>query len=497
MVNKRMMAVAAVLVLAVPAFGAAATIYVPNPTPEQLVEGHTVFTVIQVAINTTTTQARFAAAVAVLVRESTANQNTFRFPGVLWFNDQYLVNPTEPASSQQSYRYPCGGAVLAVNQNDPDPRLLLANINGQTVSPYGSQGTAPFDFVGGQGNGTENATVGIDTSGTPPALPNVFTDATVGVLAGADYKESYLITDPNDHTWIIDRYDGYTRYGTGGAGTSIYNYPVWAVNMQGLAAFIPDDGTLSCMPYVDDAVSTVYTAAGVSGGIPGWPSAVTQNTSISNPPYPSNATNQVSCHYGLGTSANMPAQDTPCAGYNDPAGGYCYQGKATSTTPCSDKSVYPTRLYNALLYFKLEDLKVAGNPITHDGANTDTNGCAADTTEWSCPNGDDNAEGNSHPFNPYGNSATAPSSAPWTSMACPAGFAGTNPVNHGGSAAQDAGQPALCDHVHATREIDLYFDATSRPLTPVARHFDVTDTEGSTAPFAGTGDGSVPPPSNV
>ena len=46
MFNNRMLAVAAVLALAVPALGAAAPMVVSTATPEQLVEGHTVFTVI-------------------------------------------------------------------------------------------------------------------------------------------------------------------------------------------------------------------------------------------------------------------------------------------------------------------------------------------------------------------------------------------------------------------------------------------------------------------
>ncbi|HET6403335.1 MAG TPA: hypothetical protein VFH78_01705, partial [Candidatus Thermoplasmatota archaeon] len=77
------------LVMAVPALGAATPIVVP-PVPEQLVEGHTVFTVIEIVAVTATNETRFAAAVAVLVREYQARNAAQRFPGVLWFNDQYL-----------------------------------------------------------------------------------------------------------------------------------------------------------------------------------------------------------------------------------------------------------------------------------------------------------------------------------------------------------------------------------------------------------------------
>src|SRR5260221_11219859 len=109
------------VLMVVPALGAATPIVAP-PVPEQLVEGHTVFTVIEQVKTTAQSQAEYAAAVAVLVREATAVIQNDRFPGVLWFNDQYLADPIKPDNAQTSTRYPCTGAVLAVNAGDAEPR---------------------------------------------------------------------------------------------------------------------------------------------------------------------------------------------------------------------------------------------------------------------------------------------------------------------------------------------------------------------------------------
>jgi hypothetical protein len=506
MVNKRMLAVAAVLVLAVPALGAAATVYVAGPQPEQLVEGHTVFTVIQVAVNTTTVQAKFAAAVAVLVRENLNANSNFRFPGVLWFNDQYLVNPSSPTAATASYRYPCGGAVMAVNKGDPDPRLILANINdGSSPITGAQQGSSQHDYLTGVGYGSDHSVVGVNPTG-----PTVYSDAGLSILTntGGDYKESYYITDPNDHGWTIDKYTGYTRMGVGGQ-SKVYNFPVWVVNLMGGPAFIPDDGKTDCQPYVDTLLNTINPPPAVRSAIQDTPENLTHNYACAQ-----GGSRQAPFVGGVSYPLDMPARDQPCAGYAEPAGnspsgagtpgnngsgGYCYDGNTHQVgSDCKNKALYPTRIYNALLYFHLEDLRTPGTPITHDGANGDTNGCQTGT-EWACPNNDDNAEGNSHPFNPYGNSATAPSNAAYTASPCPPAYenadpaADTNTVNHGGSAAQDAGNAPYCDHTHATRQIDIYFDAAGRPLAPLNRNFETTDTTGSSAPFAGTGSGAAPP----
>src|SRR5438128_1058844 len=87
-----------------------------GPIPEQAVEGHTVFTVIQGRYPTSTTENdHFATAVAVLIREFHRNTVALdtRFPGVLWFNDQYLVTCSSSCANVKStvtktIRYPCG-----------------------------------------------------------------------------------------------------------------------------------------------------------------------------------------------------------------------------------------------------------------------------------------------------------------------------------------------------------------------------------------------------
>jgi hypothetical protein len=137
-----------------------------GPVPEQLVEGHTVFTALQTTyVTSATANAHFAAAVAVLIRDFHHNTviHNSRFPGVLWFNDQYLVECGENglgdstpgcASSStlvntKTVRYPCGAA-MAVRAGDPDPR-----------------------------NGTFDATT---------------------------YVGTYHITDPNNHAWDVDKW---------------------------------------------------------------------------------------------------------------------------------------------------------------------------------------------------------------------------------------------------------------------------------------------------
>lgn len=169
--------VVAALVLA--GAGAAGPLVLP-PQPEQLLEGHTVFTVLEAVrpTNTTTVEEHFAAAVAVLVREYNRGLETTRstrFPGVLWFNDQYLVEPASSRSVQRdrdTFRYPCSGAVLAVNAGDPVPR---------------------------------------DADG-------------VAHVGASTYIESYLITDVHDHAWNVDRWQ--TPAGR----------PLWSVAILGLHA---------------------------------------------------------------------------------------------------------------------------------------------------------------------------------------------------------------------------------------------------------------------
>lgn len=131
-----------------------AAVFLPAPAPEQLVEGHTVFSIIEKFPCTCTNGSRFAAAVAILVRDVEVSESHYRFPGVLWFNDQYLVDGSKTDQSPlTTVRYPCSGSVLAVRAGDPDPRVY-----------------SDADFYAG-------------------------------------YVESYYISDPNNHVWNVDKWN--------------------------------------------------------------------------------------------------------------------------------------------------------------------------------------------------------------------------------------------------------------------------------------------------
>jgi hypothetical protein len=340
------------VLMVVPALGAATPIVVP-PVPEQLVEGHTVFTVIEQVTTNTTSSQEFAAAVAVLVREASVIQSNERFPGVLWFNDQYLVDPVSNANNNPNIRYPCTGAVMAANAGD-------------TI---------------------------------PPAPGTTET-----------YIESYLITDPNDNQWNVDKWSETSALAT---------YPVWTVALLGndAGANTPDDGVSNCNPFNDCSGLLTQCPASDNGSGSGFP--------------------------------------TPGAT------GYLK--------------------YNAVLYFYLEDLTVAGANKFHNPAGpqtytagADASGCQVGTNpvfpdQWPCPNNNDDQEGNSHPFNPFNGLPVC--------VNC------VGRGNHGGSAGVIPGTNQGGDGVqgsHATRDIDLVYTAHPTPLT---RNYRVIDTEGSTAPY--------------
>jgi hypothetical protein len=186
------------------------------------------------------------------------------------------------------------------------------------------------------------------------------------------------------------------------------------------------------------------------------------------------------------------AKDDPCAGYKEPSSGatpYCYGGQnaaggCTNRNDPSAPNYVPLRLYNALLYFKSGHLGAMDSSRTHGVATSDTNGCQAGT-EWACPAGDDNAEGNSHPFRPDSDGGRGKVEP------CPSngstGFTPNAGGNHGGSATPTNPSNVAaneCDFTHALWNIDVYFSANGRPIEPGVRSFDVIDTEGSDAAFS-------------
>jgi hypothetical protein len=314
-----------VLFVALTGVGASAVALQIGPVPEQLVEGHIVFTVIETPPGEFQKN-RTAAAVAVLVRERVAPHFTWKNPGVLWFNDQYLVDPIDNTVYDDRIRYPCTGAILAVGEGDPDPRA-------RPLSAYNE----------------------------------------------STYNESYWITDPNSRLWKIHKWNFSGDY-------------VWSVGIYGSRhdSDKKDDQYCTRDPVKDRARHATNTT------------------------------------YGY-----------PCGGNGGPK---CTNGV----------------WYNAVLYFYLEDLDVVGQTKNHtkgsaDYAN-DVSGCHDNGSpyfpeQWPCPNGDDDREGNSHPYNP-----------------APYAFPAHGRTTHGYSA--DCTGDGIYDrYCHTTRKIDLYYGVAPDPET--------------------------------
>lgn len=289
----RKLAWAIAFLLAIASWGSAAIIL--EAAPEQLVEGHTVFLTIGVVENKTEAE-RYAAAVAVLVRDRTQKINEWRFPGVLWFNDQYLVDPEQQEKkSRVNDRYPCTGAVIALNRGDPMDADALGRWS----------------------------------------------------LVNATYlNESYLITDPNEHQWIVDLWN--TTNGSHAWSVAIMNNH-WQ-------AHIPDDGKRNCRTYTDT----------------------------------------LNVRYGSAVNQTFATPDFLDPRHKDP-------GDHGIGYPCDDCS--PIQ-YNAVLYFRLDHLRMQNASKDHrEGVGDDWWADAAAchdsvTNDWICPNEADDQEGNSHPYNP-------------------------------------------------------------------------------------------------
>lgn len=482
-------AIVLALLLGIPAPSAADPINEPSRL-ESLVEGHTVFTTIEAypRVDGQTTLAPHPAAAVAEDEPITAQQMRIkRFPGVLWFNDQYVTNPTQSARTglgpgtlaSSSYgaslavlvraddgrrvREPCGGAVLVVNAGDPDPRQLLVGLDGADPT---------------SGDARERAVLRIDSQ-----TPGVASD---GALPFVDYLESYRITDPNSHTWIVDKYLGLTRVSLDGISTT-YTYPIWVTNLLGTPAFVPDndqtiatDGSFgpACTPFRDAIVELEQGPLDpplCALALPnGHPRATGDDTDLA-----------------VDLVDGAPAwDDAPCMGAMEPSrAGYCYPGGFVEDVngdllldraDCQVTQSYPARRYHALFQFRWEDLLVPGAPRDHADPYTtlDTTGCQSGT-EWPCPGeapwygqGADDMEGNSHPGHPM---------VPPHEEAQPCLLLGSpNPVNHGGSLGGAAG---VCDYAHATAAVEVYFSGSGRPPDPPVRTFRIEDAEGSSAPF--------------
>jgi len=370
--NKWIIAVA--LFLTVPSLGLAAPIVAP-PAPETLVEGHTVFTVIENIYQANVTQEEFGAAVAVLVREYEAQNVATRFPGVLWFNDQYLVNPSAADNDENDYRYPCTGAVIAAEP-------------GTVIPTDGAQ--------------------------------NYFAGAANGDL----YVESYHVTDPNDNVWDVDLW---SQTGTG--------LSIWTVAMKNnQASYGEADDDSNCAAYTDSP-----TGGPTVGPFVDFP--------CEDAPFQDAG----DCNRVIQTGLNPGVKDPGSNGVEYPCDG-CEAIR-----------------YNALLYFRTVHLTAGATQKDHSVPSGDASGCHAGTA-WPCPGGDDDAEGNSHPYNPY-TQGDATTYFP--------GYTYDGYKNHGGSCDLTIATDGTSD-CHATYDVQIYYGYAGGPL---ARDFYVFDTEGSTAPF--------------
>lgn len=406
--------------------------YPPAPTVEEtLVEGHTVFAVLDeeycyaesdpvnetvcpgdistgdhsesLDVRANVTVQRLGTAVAVLVRDrakayvapppsgcarngDVVSTLLYENPGVLWFNDRFLVGDDldvvearvdanldvcerrtsivfEPDAIP--WRYPCGGWVLGTRAGGPDPRSILP-------------------FLG--------------------------------------YRESYLITDPNDYVWIVDRFDV----------VNVAAVPNEVDVMQDLQ-MDDDDGPGTAPDYDDHEDGDLRVRYGPA---PGTTSSVT--TYLAVEPVWSVPVLGVDA---ADTRASCPPY-VDLASHDDDSATAAYEDGGDGS---------PARLYNAVLFFYFDELLPTGAKV--HGANalddTDATGCEAGT-EWECDAAgaeDDGREGNSHPFNP--SDATS------------------GPV-----------------HVHPTAEVDLYWSNVAPP-SPASqeRRYAVRDTVGGTSPY--------------
>jgi len=434
------------VVLTLPVAFAASKTYDPAWYPsvtEQLVEGHTVFAVINATIcikrapgggkaeavdcpvvgplfnNATDLEARvnmtlqrMGAAVAVLVRDRSkelrpepvpprcaTNRDVavsvlLENPGVLWFNDQFLVGDdldiveTDVDANvdvcsrsslfgfapSENWRFPCGGWIVATQGGNPDPRTFLG---------------APWQYV-----------------------------------------ETYHIVDPNDHVWDIHKWQFFSPIAIG----------VIPSFSDAESVPMPDGGTL-------DTQVSVQSSYGYHLSLYNMWSVPVQGTG---------ACMQVGAKDVGPTSGQSSTPFTDTASRAPP-----YDTFYTDPDGSGPKHLEQVK-YNAVLFFFFEDLvpngvKDHGNGGGDDG---DLSFCAAGSNEWDCGVGRTDAdEGNSHPYN------DAEPSAP--------------------------GEPASGPrHLHPTADVDLYF-SNDPPPKPAIVHYAVYDTVGSSAPRHTHADGEA------
>jgi hypothetical protein len=379
-VSRRFWVVTVGLILFGVGLGAAAVIDPVGPVPEQVVEGHSVFTVLtKVTVNNTRNQT--AAAVAILIQEKRAIFTATRFPGVTWFNDQYLVAPDAAVKAEEIIRYPCTGAVIAV-----------------------PAGVIP-----------------------PQTITGVWT-----IDPSAVHEESYHITDPNNAVWDVDKWNA--------SGTFYWTAAMRYNGGQTPASDVPDDGECNSAPITQGAgcledflPREVYE---VRAGDQKVPASCTTTSAVAN-------------------FFHLVGDPTPVKNPGENGHGF----------PCDGCKAIK---YNALLYFLMKDLQPFGvkNHTTNslDWKN-DVSGCSSNTADWPCPAGNDDREGNSHPYNPGSSDVFM--------------RPGAGGDNHGQSA-DCTGDGNFDQDCHETALVDIYYGIAP---PPIMRYYVVMDVEGSSAPF--------------
>lgn len=191
----------AVLVLAAAVLPAASgdPIFVPA-VAERMVEGHAVFTRVELTAPGATPPNPWTSGVPTAVPPSTSP--SLGSGGLRWLNDQDVVPPgiapqamggvavlVREVDGAGTARHPCSGAVLVTDSGGSDPVAVL--------------------------------------------------------LLGGTYRHSYRVKDPAGRTWVTDVWDD----PNGG------NILVVPLGGNAAAMNTPDDGVANCAPFVDEAWS--------------------------------------------------------------------------------------------------------------------------------------------------------------------------------------------------------------------------------------------------
>ncbi len=434
---RKLLVALVVAAIAAPAM-ASATTFSSGPKNEQVVEGHTVFALIE--------KVNQGWAIAGLVREIT--------PKVLWFNDQYLVGDED--------RYPCGGFVFAVPEGSQSP--MSRGIN--TFEPLT---TEEYEYL-------ESYRI---------TDPNDFTWEIDLYSFSYDHQTDPnspldLFNSANNLVWVVSVLN--TNIPDDGTSSCqpIVDAPTAGYLDPGLNAMCYsggqyyDDGAQRCGPNTPDCAgirqaypdTQDFDGDGVSGPAGG---PVVQTT----------------------PNALGPVCDWPRL-YNFLLFGYWndLSGRSSRGTDVrdGDNKEYGCSDANG---DGVTDCTVGSPDFGAD--NEDKNGCeegpyAPDTIQYDCVDDadsvdDDDNEGNSHAYNP---------------TMCDNNGDGVIDLADTDFDGFPDDTPCWGElHTHETARVDLYFSSTFRPDPPISPNYVINDLVGSAAPFhahnGATGTPTCPP----